>query len=111
MRGAVLGEVVEQVAEVDVGHVADRDHWEKPKPRAAAQSRTPVASAPDWVTKARLPAGGVSWAKLALMPRPGEMKPRQFGPDDAQQVRPRRVEHRLAQSSPPATGRLRRSRR
>ena len=39
-----------------------------------------MASAPDCVTKAMSPAGGVRCAKLALMPAAGEMKPRQFGP-------------------------------
>ncbi len=53
---------------------------EKPILRAVAQSSTAVASAPDWVTKARSPTGGVKCAKLALRPAAGEMRPRQFGP-------------------------------
>ena len=65
--------------------------------RAEAQSRTPARTAPDWVTKASLPGRAPRWAKVALRPRPGDDDAEAVRADDAQQVRPRRVEHRLAQ--------------
>ena len=54
--------------------------WEKPIFSSTAQSRTDVHRAPDWETKATWPGRGMAPAKLALRERPGEMKPRQFGP-------------------------------
>gem|GEM_PF-5583188 len=53
---------------------------EKPIRREVAQSSTAVNTAPDWATKARLPARGGTWAKLALRATPGTITPRQLGP-------------------------------
>ena len=49
-------------------------------PLAAAQSSTAEHSAPDCDTKAILPAGAFSGAKLALSPMPGTMMPMLLGP-------------------------------
>ena len=48
--------------------------------RSSAQSMTEVSMAPDWLTSAMSPARGIRWAKLALIPAAGEIRPRQFGP-------------------------------
>jgi hypothetical protein len=53
---------------------------EKPMLRDLAQSSTAVTSAPDCDTKAMSPASASVCAKLALRPRCGVSRPRQFGP-------------------------------
>ena len=64
-------------------------------PRADAQSTMPVMMAPDWVTNASLPGLAARCAKVALRPRPGTMITEAVGADDPQEMRPRRLEHRL----------------
>ena len=62
--------------------------WEKPMPRAAAQSSIAVTSAPDCETKARLPGWASRWAKLAFRPAYGDSRPRQLGPRMRSRCRP-----------------------
>ena len=54
--------------------------WEKPMPLAHAQSSTALHSAPDCETKAILPGGASSGAKLAFRPMPGTSRPMELGP-------------------------------
>ena len=54
--------------------------WEKPMPRAVAQSSTVVTIAPDCATKATPPFCGVPGANDAFIRIGVEMTPRQFGP-------------------------------
>ena len=54
--------------------------WEKPISRSPAQSSIAVASAPDCVMNASVPAIACPGAKLAFRPAPGTSAPMQFGP-------------------------------
>ena len=95
VRG-VAREVVEQVAEVDVGALAERDHVRE----ADAARLGPVEHRGD--ERARLRDEGDLRRAARRCARSwrsgrgrGVSRPRQFGPEHAQQVRPRGVEHRL----------------
>jgi hypothetical protein len=79
-RARIAGQVVEQVAEVDVGVLAQRHHVREADARDLAQSSTAVTSAPDCDTKATLPGSASVCAKLAFSPRCGVSRPRQLGP-------------------------------
>ena len=95
VRG-VAGQVVEQVAEVDVGAVAQRDEVRE----ADAARLGPVEHRGDQRARLRdegeLAGAARRCARSSRSgPMPGTSRPRQFGPEHAQQVRPRGVEHRL----------------
>ena len=63
---AIDGEIVEQIAEIDVDHVADRDHGGEADLALRAHSIRPAAMAPDCEISARSPSCGIRAAKLAL---------------------------------------------
>jgi hypothetical protein len=78
----VARQVVEHVAEVDVGALAERHQCEKPMRRASAQSSTAVTSAPDCETKAMSPGSASVCAKLALRPSRGRQQADAVGAQD-----------------------------
>ena len=103
-RVAVGREIVEQVAEVDVGHVAERDEMREADAARLRPVEHAVTSAPDWDTKAMLPGGGAVCAKLALSPIAGHEHADAVRAEDAQQMRARSVEHRLLHAPPVLAG-------
>lgn len=72
--------MVEQVCDIDVDLIADRDNAGKADAALRGQSTMPAAIAPDCEISARFPAPGMCAAKLALRLTPGIMMPRQLGP-------------------------------
>ena len=66
--------------------------------RRLAQSSTAVISAPDCETKASRPGRADDGAKLAFRPIPRHQQANAVRPQDAQQMRPGRIQHRLLQA-------------
>ena len=92
----VAGEVVEQVAEVDVGALAERDHVREADAPRARPSRAPRSPARPTARRRRCSPGRASvWAKLAFRPMPRRQQAEAVRAEQAQQVRPRGVERRL----------------
>ena len=83
----VQREIVEHVAEVDIGRRAQRDHRRETRCRRPDQSIIAVQIAPDCDTRATLPRGGRSWPTLALSPCCGRIAPMQFGPSTRMRLR------------------------
>ena len=77
---AVEGEIVEQVAEIDVDPVAERDDRREADRARAAHSTRPAAMAPDCEISARSPAPWHAGGEAALSFAPGTRTPRQLGP-------------------------------
>ena len=81
MGASIEREVVEQIADIDIELIADRNDAGKADARAAP----PIPPCPRrWrrtaEISARLPGAGICAEKLALRLTPGIMIPRQFGP-------------------------------
>ena len=72
--------------------------WLKPTPFGPAQSSTARHSAVDCETSASRPLPGVRWAREALRPSPGTIRPNDPGPSTRTPVR------RASSVSPPASG-------
>ena len=94
-RREVEGQIVEDVAQLDVGALAQGDDPREADPLArVAQSSIAVAIESDWVTKARSPSGGSGAAEPALSFIRGTITPTRSGPIDADAVPARRRAHR-----------------
>ena len=77
----VVGQVVEHVAEVDVGHVAERDQVREADAARRSPSRARRSPSRPTARRRRVArAAAATCAKLAFRPMPGTMMPRQLGP-------------------------------
>ena len=104
---AIQREVVEQVAEVDVEAVANRDDGGETNAVRADHSTKPAVMAPDCDTSARSPSRRhAAAAKLALSFARGSSMPRQFGPTSLRPVA--RAAFSQTRRASPGHGRARR---
>ena len=97
---AIEGEEVEQIAEIHVDLVAERDdRGESDRPRCAAHSTSPAAMAPDCEISARSPllrhVGGEARIELGA----GRQHAEAIGADDSQPVAARRPLDRVGERS------------
>ena len=102
----VQGQVVEQVAEVDVGHVADRDQVGEADVAGGGPVEDAREDGAGLGDEGELAGLGAEVGEGGVEAAARHHDAKAVRADDAQQVRPRRVEHRLAQGLAAGDGAL-----
>ena len=81
-RAAVDGEIVEQIAEIDIDLVSERDHRRKTNRRLAAHSTKPAAMAPDCEIKREVAAPRHACGKAGIELHWRDEYPETIGTDE-----------------------------
>ena len=106
LGAGIAGQVVDDVAEVHVGAVAQRDEMRKPDAAAVGPIQHGGCQRARLRHKGQLAGQGIAGRKTGIEPDPRHQRPDAVGPEDAQQPGPRRIQHGLLQRGPARAGGL-----